>query len=66
MAVCDRCKKEVSESDIVTIPGYRICRACDRALEQGIMGSFSVVTRIRSEDRPTTPPAPKKKWWQFW
>jgi rubredoxin len=59
MAVCDRCKKEVPKADIVTIPGYRICRACDRALEEGVMGGFSVLTRIGSQGSPTAPPAPK-------
>ena len=53
MAVCDKCKKEVPESDIVTLSNHRrICRACDRALERDILGSFSVVTRIRPSQEP--------------
>lgn len=46
--ICDRCKKETPQNELVAIPGFSICRACDAELGNRIMGSFGVVTRFRS------------------
>lgn len=48
MATCDKCNKKVPESKLVSIPGFRICPSCDKALEQDVLGSFAAVTRISS------------------
>lgn len=68
MAICDKCNKEVPESEIVQMPAYRICKSCDKALEQDVLGSYSAVMRITSQPSiiPTSTPSRGKKWWQFW
>ena len=49
---CDRCKKPFPEPELISIPNYRVCKSCDKALTKEVLGSFNVVTRITSEKTP--------------
>ncbi len=52
--VCDRCKKVIPESEMVSLSGNLICKSCDKALEQKVFGSFKMFTRIGTEDAPAS------------
>jgi|GEM_PF-1341517 len=37
---CDKCKKQVAASEVVTLGEWKVCPACDRALDEEIMNEF--------------------------